>query len=89
MQYRDLPEDAMALNTALDKDLFNTITTTVKGSYPSECIDLTGGNACYTFGIIAVYKHAALTATSRFASNLRMVVMAQIADLKCHGGPCK
>ena len=68
MQYRDLPEEAMAL----DEALFNTITTIAKGSYLSLCIDLTGGNARYTFASIAMYKHAALT-----ASNRRMVVMTQ------------
>ena len=48
MQYRHLPEEAMALNKAI----FNTITTIVKGSYLSLCVDLTG----YTFAIIAMYK---------------------------------
>ena len=41
MQYRDLPEEAMAL----DKALFNIIATIVKGSYLALCIDLTGENA--------------------------------------------
>jgi hypothetical protein len=77
-QYRDLPEEAMSL----DKALFNIITTIVKGSYLSLCIDLTGENARYTFAIIAMYKHAALT-----ASNRRMVAMTQMADLKYHGDP--
>ena len=79
-QYRDLPEEAMSL----DKALFNIITTIVKGSYLSLCIDLTGENARYTFAIIAMYKHAALT-----ASNRRMVAMTQMADLKYHGDPGK
>ena len=69
---------------SLDKALFNIITTIVKGSYLSLCIDLTGENARYTFAIIAMYKHAALT-----ASNRRMVAMTQMADLKYHGDPGK
>ena len=60
MQYRDLPEEAMAI-LCLDKALFNIITTIVKGSYLSLCIDLTGENARYTFAIIAMYKHACRT----------------------------
>ena len=47
MQYRDLPEEAMAL----DKALFNIITTIIKGSYLAMCIDLMGENARYTFAI--------------------------------------
>ena len=80
MRYRDLPEGAMAL----DKALFNIITTIAKGSYLALCIDLTGENARYTFAIIAPYKHAALT-----TSNRRMVAMTQMADLKYHGDPHK
>ena len=82
MQYRDLHEEAMAL----DKALFNIITKIAKGirSYLALCIDLTGENARYTFAIIAMYKHAALT-----ASNRRMVAMTQMADPKYHRDPGK
>ena len=73
MQYRDLPEEAMALDNALS----NIITTIVKGSYHALCID-------YTFAIIAMYKQAAFT-----ASNRGMVAMSERADLKYHGDPCK
>ena len=49
----------------LDKTLFLTIMSMVKGSSLSLLQDLKGKNARYTFAIIALWKHAELGSSSR------------------------
>jgi len=60
-RYADLSEASQAL----DRTLFFTISTMVKGSFLSLIQDLKGKNARYTFAIIALWKHAELGSSSR------------------------
>ena len=61
INYTDLSEEAMEL----DSCLFNTLFTIVQGPYLQLLIDLMGAYGRYTLGIIAMWEHAELGASSR------------------------
>ena len=75
-KYSDLPEEAVQL----DKTLFYTLMTIVRGSYLLLISDLTGEYARYTFAIIALWNHANLSACNR-----RIEAMTEMANLTYHG----
>ena len=52
-KYQDLHPDSQLLG----RQLFQTLQTIAKGSLPSVIRQLTGQCACYTFSIIAIWRH--------------------------------
>ena len=75
-RYADLSEASQAL----DRTLFFTISTMVKGSFLSLIQDLKWKNARYTFVIIALWKHAELGSSSR-----RLSAMTDMQSLAFQG----
>lgn len=78
--YSDLSDDAVRL----DKALYNTLYTIVKGSFLSLLTDLTGDYARYSFAIIAMWQHANLSSTSR-----RITAMSDMTSLIYNGDGSK
>ena len=74
--YADLSDTAKEL----DKCLFNTLFTIVQGPYQELLMDLMGSYGRYTLGIIGMWKHAELGASSR-----RLTAMNQMQGLTFHG----
>ena len=75
-KYQDLHPDAQRL----DRQLFQTLQTIVKGSILSVISQLTGQYACYTFGIIAIWRHHRLSSATR-----KLSAMTRMQDLQYHG----
>ena len=66
-KYQDLHHEAQLL----DRQLFQTLQPIVKGSLLSVISQLTGRYACYTFGIIAIWRHHRLSAATRKLSAVK------------------
>ena len=75
-KYSDLSQESQEL----DKQLFHTLLTIVKGTFLMLITDLTGDYARYTFAIIALWQHANMS-----ASNRRLQAMTSMRDLSFHG----
>ena len=68
----------------LDKMLFQTLFTIVKGPMLDLITDLTGENARYTFAIIAMWRHGELGSSTR-----RIKATTAMAELTYNGDPAK
>ena len=65
----------------LDRKLFQTLQTIANGSLPSVISQRTGQYACYTFGIIAIWRHHRLSsATCKLSAMTRMQIMVTQAS---------
>ena len=78
--YRELSHEAQYL----DKALFNTMQTIIKGTYLQCLMGLEGPYARYTYAIIALWKHASLNSNTR-----RIAAMDGMSGLSYHGDPGK
>ena len=72
--------DLSATAVMLDKTLFHTIQTIVKGKYMQVLQGLQGGDRRYTFAIIALWQHASLNSSSR-----RLTAMDGMSNLVYNG----
>jgi len=79
-RYQDLHLEAQRL----DRQLFQTLQTIVKSSLLSMISQLNGQYACYTFGIIAIWRHHRLSSATR-----KLSAMARMQELQYHGGADK
>ena len=79
-RYQDLQPDAQRL----DRQLFQTLQTIVKGNLVSVISQLTGQHACYTFSIIAIWRNHRLSSATRKHS-----VMTRMQELQYHGDASK
>ena len=77
---QDLHPDAQLL----DRQLFQTLQTTVKGSLLPVISQLTGQYACYTFRIIAIWRHHRLSSATH-----KLSAMTHMCELQYHGDACK
>ena len=66
-KYQDVHPDAQRL----DRQLFQMLQTIGKDSLLSVISQLTGQYACYTFGIIAIWRHHRLSAATRKLSAVK------------------
>ena len=73
---QDLHPDAQLL----DRQLFQPLQTIIKGSLRFVISHLFGQCACYTFGIIAIWRHHRLSSAIRKRS-----AMTRMQELQCHG----
>ena len=80
LTYRDLSPEAQHL----DKALFNTMQTIIKGTYLQCLMGLEGRFARYTYAVIALWKHASLNSNTR-----RIAAMDSMSGLTYHGDPGK
>ena len=76
--YSSLPVTARQL----DKALFHTLLTSVRGTMRDVLTPLRGMDARYTFGVIAMWKHMGFAASSR-----RLDAMNLMTSLEYHGNP--
>ena len=75
-KYSDLSYESQEL----DQHLFHTLLTIVKGTFLLLITDLTGDYARYTFAIIALWRHANMS-----ASNRRLQAMTSMSELSFQG----
>ena len=68
------------MHKRLDRQLFQTLQTIVKGSPFSVISQLTGQYACYTFGTIAIWQHHRLS-----SATLKLSAMTRMQELQYHG----
>ena len=77
-RYSSLPISARQL----DKALYHTLLTSVRGAMRDVLAPLRGNDARYTFGVIAMWKHMGFAASSR-----RLDAMNMMTNLEYHGNP--
>ena len=80
VRYSDIP----LTSKRLDKVLYNTLLTIVKGRYLEVIQPLQGEHARYSFAIIALWKHAGLSNSSR-----RLAAMESMQGLTFQGDATK
>ena len=76
-RYQDLHPEAQRL----DRQRFRKLQTIVKGSLLSVISQLIGQCACYTFGVIAIWRHHWLSsATRKLSATTRMQELQYYGD---------
>ena len=79
-KYQDLHPDAQRV----DRQLFQTLQTIVKGSILCLISHRTGQYASYTFGIIAIWRHHRLSSATR-----KLSAMTRMQELQYYGNATK